>query len=785
MASRSVHPITRKNASRAVTRRPRRQTHGRLHIRVAAIAPQPRIPTVPTRISADFTNAFGKSPAEAERLTSALLTANRPAKERLADSGELLHSVSASGNLQQRRTLIAGFKKAGAELALIHHIALLPREQTALFMQDYLAAGGSLAPVIEWLGVVGSVRRATRGRSMRYARMPARWASSRRRGARSNARGFGDWLGDVWEDVKKAGQAVVNAVDSLVDSVLKAGKSLADAIGEAVNWTIDKVTDLVDALLDAGKRVADILAAAAAKGIEQLKKYIEAVLAAGRATGEVLLWAAGQVAATANAVVAKLLQLGRTVLEILKTMVNAARTAIVAVVKALIAAGKTLANIVAALANEAMSVLRPIIDGLLAAGQTLRNVITEGAKLAASACRNIVSVLIDLGKSLGDLLMEAAAAVGNTLRGIVQALLALGNSLTRILVAAAALTAAAVKSIVQTLLALGKSLAELVVAIVGQAMTVVKAVFTALIAAGRKVVEIVVALAGRAVSALRTALEALLAMGISLASLVKDIVTGVVEAFRRGFFEGLVALGKAPLQLLKAAAEVSVSVLLLAFAVVLEMCGGYRPLTKEELAEAKKVFGSAIKLDRVKLGFASLPGDVIRYLNIDMPRAFTTMYLLNFGPGAKVEMQTIIHELMHVWQGVQEGPLYMTRALEAQIGAGVESLFHTGKYDDSKAYEVTAAALTANGGEIRKFNPEQQASIIEFFWVRAFSALVVPGGFPGDDRRATGLTLEALLPYAQKVNAAVKVSGRAHVAKRKVAPTTHASTKSASDLVYI
>jgi hypothetical protein len=783
MASRSAHSIAKNSAARVAAGKARRATNTPLRIRVAPIAPQPRIPIVPTRISTDFTSAFVKSPAEAERLTSTLLTSDRPVKERLADSGELLHSVSASGNVQQRRTLIAGFRKAGAELALVHHMALLPREQTAGFMEDYLAAGGSLAPVVEWLGVVGSVRRAARGRSMRTDRMPARWASSRRRGAPSTARGFGDWLSDVWEDVKKAGAAVVNAVDSLVDSVLKAGKSLADAIGEAVNWTIDKVTDLVDALLDAGKRVADILAAAAAKGIEQLKKYVEAVLAAGRAIGEVLLWAASQVAATVNAVVAKLLQLGRTVLEILKTMVNAGRTAILAIAKALLAAGKTLANIIAAVANEAASVLKPIIDGLLAAGQTLRNVLVEAAKVAANACRNIVSALIDLGKSLGALLMEAAAAVGNTLRSIVEALLALGQSLTRILVAAAALTAATVKSIVQTLLALGKSLAELVLAVVGQAVTVVKTVFTALVAAGRKVVEILVALARRAVSALRTALEALLAMGVSLASLVKDIVTGVAEAFRRGFFEALVALGKAPLQLLKAAAEVSVAVLLLALAVVLEMCGGYRPLTKEELAEARKVFGKAIDLDRVKLGFAALPGDVIRYLNIEMPRAFTTMYLLNFGPGAKVEMQTIIHELAHVWQGVQEGPLYMTRALEAQIGAGVESLFHTGKYNDSAAYTVTADALTANRGELKKFNPEQQASIVEFFWVRAFSNVVVPGGFRGDDRRATGLTLDALLPYVQNVSPALRAPARALMAKRKIAP--RASTKSASDLVYI
>src|SRR5262249_1970403 len=151
-----------------------------------------------------------------------------------------------------------------------------------------------------------------------------------------------------------------------------------------------------------------------------------------------------------------------------------------------------------------------------------------------------------------------------------------------------------------------------------------------------------------------------------------------------------------------------------------------------------------------------LPGDVIRFLNVEMPRAFTTMYLINFGPGAKRKMQTVIHELAHVWQGVQEGPLYMTRALEAQIDAGVQSLFHKGKYDDSASYLVTAKALAANGGDLTKFNPEQQASIIEFFWVRAFSASAVPPGpFPAEDGAPAELTREALLPYAQKVNPAL------------------------------
>jgi hypothetical protein len=634
---------------------------------------------------------------------------------------------------------------------------MLPREQTAIFVREYLENGGSLAPIVEWLGMLGAAQRANRtGTSA--ARAAARWASPRTRSTRLKSP---KWLKDLGEGIGKLGKKAVDAAGALLDSVVKAGKSLGDAIGEAVSWTVDKVSDLVDSLISAGEKVADILAEAAKKGMEQLKKYVEAVIKAGRTIGEVLTWAVGQVATTVNTVVAKLLQLGRNVLEVLKAVVAQGRTALVAVIKALLAAGKKLGDLIVAVANETATVLKSIVDALLAAGQTLRNIVVEAAKLATAACRAIVDALLDLGKSLVDLLREAAAVVGNTLRAIVQALLDLGRSLAQILVAAAGLAAATVKAIVQALLALGKSLADIVIAAVNEALAVAKAVFTALVAAGKKVVQILVALEKRTLSALRTALEALLAMGVSLADLVRDIVNGVAAAFHRNFFEGLVALGKAPLQILKAAVEAKASIPLVAFGVILEMFGGYRELEKDERAEARKVFGNTIDLDRVQLGFAKLPNDVMRYVNIELPRAFTTMYLLNFGPGAKVDMQTIIHELAHVWQGVQDGPLYMTRALEAQMGAGIHSLFHTGKYDDSEAYRVEEADLLANGGDLAKFNPEQQASIVEFFWIQAFSDWTVEGGYPAEVNKGVVVPpVEVLLPYAQKVNPALRLPAK-------------------------
>lgn len=724
-----------------------------------------------------FNQAFALGPVQAQKFTAGLLTAKRPDADKLREAGELVHAVSAGGDRERRRTLIAGFRSAKSELALVHQMALLPEEQAEAFIKDYLNDGGGLGAVFQWLGMAGAALRAPRGRAARAAATQHRLVT-KSRSARPASRGFfGDITGAVGGAINAVGGAIGSAVSSVVNAVIKAGKSLADAISVTLRWTVSQLTDLVTALLRAGKRVTEILSAALTKGLLLVQKFTEALLAAGRSAFDVLSWAVAQAAAAANAVVAKLVALGKTVSEMVLTVVAMGRAALSAVLRGLLAAGKLLFDLLSAVANQGFGVIRAVVDALLAAGQFVRNLLAQAGRLAATAMRHVVNALLQLGKSVKDLVSEAIAAAGAVLRLLLNALSALGRAVAEVLAAAAELAAAGTKLVVQALLALGRTVAVLVQTVATQAVRVARAVFTALLALGEKLVTVLVALAGRSLSALRTSLEALLAMGQGLASLVKDICLGVGEAFRRGFFEGLIALGKAPIQLLNAAAEVGVSLVLLAFAVVLEVLGGYKPLSEipGAMDQATKVFGSSIQLDRVKIGFAALPGDVIRLLNIEMPRAFTTMYLLNFGPGAKVDMQTIIHELAHVWQGVQEGPLYMTRALEAQIGAGLDSLFHEGDYDDEASYLVTDQMLIDAGGDLKKFNPEQQATIIEAFWkVRFASEQVAPGPYPTNTIVGNfNPPLELVLPYAQTVNTALR-SGAPSRRGRKAPPVKKA-----------
>ena len=168
-----------------------------------------------------------------------------------------------------------------------------------------------------------------------------------------------------------------------------------------------------------------------------------------------------------------------------------------------------------------------------------------------------------------------------------------------------------------------------------------------------------------------------------------------------------------------AAADMALSAVALVVTAILEWFpGDYRALTASERLEADRVFGTSIELDKVRVAVKSLPVDVIEYLNGS--RAFTTMYLLNFASWVEVTLDTLIHELTHVWQGVQVGPVYMVQALEAQLSGEGYNYGYTNSTDGEGGQDDLAAAA----GDFEHFNREQQAQIVMHYWVRRYKEVI-------------------------------------------------------------
>lgn len=357
------------------------------------------------------------------------------------------------------------------------------------------------------------------------------------------------------------------------------------------------------------------------------------------------------------------------------------------------------------------------VDGFL---DDAWNAVKKGAKAAAGAVSSAVSAVIDgietAGKSLVDILGAAARWTADRVGNLVRSLIEAGKKVADI----------------DAALDFGRTVAQVMAEACKLVAAKLKVVVRAIIASGRKAAAILATVAGRTLSIVRTVLEGLFAAAVNLAEIVAGVCRNVAEQFRKGFIEGLIALGKGVAEIFKAALASGLGIAALAFAAILEALGGHRGLLPTELAEARKVFGWSIDLDRVKVANASYAADFIQAVNGGRP--FTTMYVLNFSSksdfkpnGELKSFGTLIHELTHVWQAVQAGPIYMIEALEQQLRKG------------SAAYRYTDAELAAHGGDLLKFGREAQAQIIEDYYVSRY--------LNGNPRSAW----EKYLPYAGKV----------------------------------
>lgn len=526
-------------------------------------------------------------------LARALLTRDQTGRELCDTAIGLTRWGAAPGpeGAARRRSVCRTFSAAKADLLAVHAISQLSREDAREHMKTYIAEGGDLRAVAEWLQLAGKALgdqelAAATGTSRRK---PSRRAAANRKlkfglGSVVNAVGgaISDAAGAVAGAVSGAAGAVSDAASTVVDAVVSAGKSVGEAVAAAANWPVDKVTDVVKAVIRAGRRVGEILDEALRKNV--VRKFVQALLRAGRSVTEVLEWAAYKAAAAVQACVGGLLDAGRTVLEVLSWAAGRAVDAGTRVVLALAQFGRNVATLMAA-----------------------------ATRLAATALRRVVGMIF--------------RAVG-------------------------------------------------------------------------KLGEILAAVARCAVSVIRTVIEGLMLIGVNLVRMVAAICGDVAEGFRKGFFQGLIALGHAMLDILKAAVATSLSVLALAVAVFFEIWGGHRPLTAAERAEARRVFGWSFDLDRVKVAVGSIPADVVNWLNGQRP--FTTMYVINFASWAHVTLQTLIHELTHVWQAAVSGPIYMVEALHSQVFG--------------RGYNVTAQDVAGANGDIRRLEREQQAVVVEEYW---------------------------------------------------------------------
>lgn len=138
-----------------------------------------------------------------------------------------------------------------------------------------------------------------------------------------------------------------------------------------------------------------------------------------------------------------------------------------------------------------------------------------------------------------------------------------------------------------------------------------------------------------------------------------------------------------------------------------------RVLSADEIAEASSIFGASINYPLVRIDERALIGPSFTH------REFTSFHTINgWGP---VAIDTLIHELTHVWQYEHAGAIYMAQAVHAQAwGEG---------YTFGGAAGLQRRKTAGQG--MATLNREQQAQVVQdFYRLKKGMAPFDPGANP-------------------------------------------------------
>jgi len=472
----------------------------------------------------------------------------------------------------------------------------------------------------------------------------------------------------------------------------------------------------VKAIFDLGKSLADFTLSTMQAGFDLAGRLLEAALAAGKAVGDVLATAIQQgfliFRRTLHALLSRLGPIGSVLDWLLTQTGNLATLAWRETMNALQMFGRSINEALDWAKAKSAAVLKQIVEAAEAAGALASDLIGWAMKAGDAALSLVGEVLYRAGHTVDYILLWLEKDVLEGVRAMVKGLLQAGATIADLMVWAVQRTVEAMTDVVKELIAFGATLAQIV------ADTIM-----------------------HPDQALQNLVRAFEAAGRTLKDIVNAAIVQPTEDAARKMFAALKAVGKSAADVALAALAIGGSAIALAVTLILEWFpGSYRQLSADEMADAQKVFGGSIELPKVRVAVKSLPVDLIETLNGNRP--FTTMYLLNFSSWAQVDRPTLIHELTHVWQGVVNGPIYMIEAIHGQMTGGY-NYGYTEDNDGRKYGEGAQDDLVAADGDFDHFNREQQAQIVEHYFMRRFFDPTKPDG--------TAREYTEWQPYAQQV----------------------------------
>jgi len=558
--------------------------------------------------------------------------------------------------------------------------------------------------------------------------------------------------------------AVAGAVRSIAASLARIGTSIVDLAEWAASAAIETAREVVAALHDVGITIVDLVTSLAQRALGVLSTVIDGLYAIGQTFAGLLADLAGIASDLLSRFLEAAFALGSTILEFVQATLETTYDLAQDLIEAALDAGAALGDLLVEAATGTYFVLRRMVFGVLDAvglGEVMRWALEQLEAGVGEVFREVVLALRFAGQQMTDILDWALDQTAQAFDAVVDAWESIGEDLVDLYEWASTLALDAAldawERIGAATMRLHNSVSYVLNYLENDFLPGVRRFVRGLMAAGYVLGDLMARVLSRAVEFVAEVVRELLDLGVTIVDLLVDVATDP-DAAMDCLLEGLVAAGQTwtaimtaaeaagddiaaevadsvarlegPLrEMLDGAWEVGGGLFGLVVAQLLNSLGTYRPLTEAEKTEARRVFADSIDLDLVSISQESLDNTIIFEVqalfqrlggDAENARAFVTGTLINIDASVGITMETLIHELTHVWQNFETGPMYLTEAIHAQT---TPDSYNYG-YDDATNGEGAQEELDAANGDFEAFNREQQGDIMEHYYRREFVDMI-------------------------------------------------------------
>lgn len=566
---------------------------------------------------------------------------------------------------------------------------------------------------------------------------------------------IGNSISTLFNEVRNT---VADGIKKMANALISIGKSIVEIINWGVNKAAEIIKDVIRGVIEAGKTVFDIFTDIATTAIGILKKVVQALFDIGRTVLNLIEDMVKLGIVFARKFITAITQIAGGLLKFAKEVLILTYKAAAGLVKSLLEAGLTVFEVLGTVVGASYLVFRRVINGIIKhlgpVGQIMDWVLTQvedsvsdlyhDALLAIKygkgkitdaidwavakseeALENVLKAWESTSQKLIDFYKHVAenltAAFSDIFMKIGKLTVKLENSITYVLNFLEKDYFPGMRDFVKGVLDAGYEIATLFVNAANLTLSGFTEAISACLDYGVTLTDLLTETMKNPKDFLSNFLQAVETAGQTLSNIYKSVIVDTAEQFFEEVTIALEKLEKPAWDILNAVLEVSLGAVATAINILLSTIGGYRAMTTPEIDTAKLIYGSSLDYSRIFFAQDSVANKIIFGIQDwkrerEDSRAFVTNSLINFdvddGP---LSPETMIHELCHVWQYEHSGSFYMAKAIfaQSQWGDGYE-------YGDKLGLEnaINNNPTMSLNEVFETFNPEQQAKIIEDYYVK-------------------------------------------------------------------